>query len=138
MTEKKEYKIRINGTQVTVSREVYTVYYRTERHAAALKEKDARHGTTSYHTLDTDERLGEELLRDPEAGVEERAIASLLREKLRRSIALLSKPEQELIRALYFEELTERQCAEKLGLSQKGINKRKKRILAELKKILRF
>lgn len=39
MTEKKEYKIRINGTQVTVSREVYTVYYRTDRHAAALKEK---------------------------------------------------------------------------------------------------
>ena len=70
--------------------------------------------------------------------MEERAIASLLREKLRRSIALLSKPEQELIRALYFEELTERQCAEKLGLSQKGINKRKKRILTELKKILRF
>lgn len=92
----------------------------------------------SYHALDTDERLEEELLRDPEAGVEERAIASLLREKLRRSIALLSKPEQELIRALYFEELTGRQCAEKLGLSQKGINKRKKRILAELKKILRF
>ena len=27
MTEKKEYKIRINGTQVTVSREVYTVHY---------------------------------------------------------------------------------------------------------------
>ena len=138
MTEKKEYKIRINGTQVTVSREVYTVYYRTERHVIALKEKDARHGTVSYHALDTDERLGEELLRDPEASVEEQAIANLLREKLRKSIALLSKPEQELIRALYFEELTERQCAEKLGLSQKGINKRKKRILAELKKILRF
>ena len=138
MTEKKEYKIRINGTQVTVSREVYTVYYRTERHVIALKEKDARHGTVSYHALDTDERLGEELLRDPEASVEEQAIANLLREKLRKSIALLSKPEQELIRALYFEELTERQCAEKLGLSQKGINKRKKRILAELKKILGF
>lgn len=138
MTEKKEYKIRINGTQVTVSREVYTAYYRIERHAAALKEKDARHRTMSYHALDTDDRLGEDLLRDPEASVEEQAIANLLREKLRRSIALLSKPEQELIRALYFEELTERQCAEKLGLSQKGINKRKKRILAELKKNLRF
>ncbi len=138
MTEKKEYKIRINGTQVTVSREVYTVYYRTERHAAALKEKDARHGTTSYHTLDTDERLGEELLRDPEASVEEQAIANLLREKLRRSIALLSKPEQELIRALYFEELTERQLSCRVGIPQQTINYKRRRILQKLKKLMKI
>ncbi len=138
MTEKKEYKIRINGTQVTVSREVYTVYYRTERHAAALKEKDARHGTTSYHALDTDERLGEELLRDPEASVEEQAIANLLREKLRRSIALLSKPEQELIRALYFEELTERQLSCRVGIPQQTINYKRRRILQKLKKLMKI
>lgn len=138
MTEKKEYKIRINGTQVTVSREVYTVYYRTDRHAAALKEKDARHGTTSYHALDTDERLGEELLRDPEASVEEQAIANLLREKLRRSIALLSKPEQELIRALYFEELTERQLSCRVGIPQQTINYKRRRILQKLKKLMKI
>ena len=138
MTEKKEYKIRINGTQVTVSMEVYTVYYRTERHAAALKEKDARHGTTSYHALDTDERLGEELLRDPEASVEEQAIANLLREKLRRSIALLSKPEQELIRALYFEELTERQLSCRVGIPQQTINYKRRRILQKLKKLMKI
>ncbi|MCI8407552.1 MAG: sigma-70 family RNA polymerase sigma factor [Oscillospiraceae bacterium] len=138
MTEKKEYKIRINGTQVTVSREVYTVYYRTERHAAALKEKDARHGTTSYHALDTDERLGEELLRDPKASVEEQAIANLLREKLRRSIALLSKPEQELIRALYFEELTERQLSCRVGIPQQTINYKRRRILQKLKKLMKI
>ena len=126
MTEKKEYKIRINGTQVTVSREVYTVYYRTERHAAALKEKDARHGTTSYHALDTDERLGEELLRDPEASVEEQAIA------------LLSKPEQELIRALYFEELTERQLSCRVGIPQQTINYKRRRILQKLKKLMKI
>lgn len=136
MTEKKEYKIRINGTQVTVSREVYTVYYRTERHAAALKEKDARHGTVSYHALDTDERLGEELLRAPEASVEERAIASLLREKLRRSIALLSKPEQELIQALYFEELSERQLSNRTGQHYMTIHNRKVNILKKLKKMM--
>ncbi len=99
MTEKKEYKIRINGTQVTVSREVYTVYYRTERHAAALKEKDARHGTTSY---------------------------------------LLSKPEQELIRALYFEELTERQLSCRVGIPQQTINYKRRRILQKLKKLMKI
>ena len=117
---------------------MYTVYYRTERHAAALKEKDARHGTTSYHALDTDERLGEELLRDPKASVEEQAIANLLREKLRRSIALLSKPEQELIRALYFEELTERQLSCRVGIPQQTINYKRRRILQKLKKLMKI
>ena len=57
-------------------------------------------------------------------------------DKLNRSLPLLEKSEQELIRALYFEELSERQFSECSGIPQKTINNRKKKILLKLKKLL--
>ena len=57
-----------------------------------------------------------------------------MRESLREALAQLTKEEYELIQALYYENISEREYAAKLGLSQRGLNKRRHRALAKLKK----
>lgn len=63
----------------------------------------------------------------------------LLREdifRLRRALLLLEEEEAELIKALYFRGLSERDYGKSIGISQKGVNKRRKRVLNKLYKII--
>lgn len=56
--------------------------------------------------------------------------------RLRECLGRLDHDELDLIHALFFEELTERECAKRFGISQKGINKRCHRILGKLRNML--
>ena len=60
-----------------------------------------------------------------------------IEEQLYNAIACLPREDQYLIYELYFEERIERDLAIELKLSQKGINKRKKRILKRLKELMK-
>ena len=71
------------------------------------------------------------------SGPEELVIQRLEAEQLYKAISCLSADDQYLIRQLYFEERTERDLATELQLSQKGINKRKNRILSILRKLMK-
>jgi RNA polymerase sigma factor (sigma-70 family) len=57
-------------------------------------------------------------------------------EELHRCIKLLTSDEQELIQALYWEEMTEAEYGKHLGLSRGCIRYRQKLVLAKLKKLL--
>ena len=99
----------LEGHLVEVTKDVYLTYYRVERHTKTLDEKDVRNGKVSYSDLDTEETLGEEMVPDPNAeSVEDKAVGNILLQELRQCLAQLPLEEQNLIRALYFEELTER------------------------------
>lgn len=137
MADRKEYRIKVQGVLVEVTREVYLAYYSVERHTRTLDEKDVRNGKVLYSELDTEETLGEEMIPDfGAAHVEDVAIGNVLCGELRQCLTLLSKQEQELIRALYFEGLTERQLSKRTGIPQRTINDRRKRAIARLKKML--
>ena len=135
--ETKIYTIPVERTRIQVTREVYQAYYGFERHLRTLEEKDTRNGTVRYSDLDTEETLGEEMIPDLDApAVETAAVTQVMRESLRKALAQLTKEEYELIQALYYENISEREYAAKLGLSQRGLNKRRHKALAKLKKIL--
>lgn len=139
MADRDNYRLRIQGTLVEVTREVYLAYYGIERHTRTLDEKDLRNGKVLYSDLDTPETLGEEMLPDLNAEcVEDTAIGKVLLEELRRNLSLLPEQEMELIHALYFEEMTEREYAQKIGLSQKGVNKRRRKILDKLRDMMKI
>ena len=70
-------------------------------------------------------------------GPEELVIRKLEEEQLDRAVSCLSDDDQYLILQLYFEERTERDLATELQLSQKGINKRKSRILSLLRELMK-
>lgn len=68
--------------------------------------------------------------------VEKEVINKVLIEKLYECLNLLSASDRQLIEMLFFEGKTERECAAYYGISQKNINKKKRRILCKLHKLL--
>lgn len=139
MAERKEYQIKVQGVLVEVTKEVYLAYYSIERHTRTLDEKDERNGKVLYSALDTEETLGEEMIPDiGAASVEEVALGNILCEKLHQCLALLPEKERELLHALYFEGLTERECAQRIGISQKGVNKRRHKIMDKLRAMMKI
>lgn len=138
MTNREKYIIKIGDALVEVTREVYDAYYSVERHVRTLDEKDERNGTVQYSNLDTKEILGVEMLRDLTAEpVEDEALLRILAERLHQCLSLLPVSDQQLIQAIYFEELSEREYARQVGLSQKGVNKRKHKILKKLREMVK-
>lgn len=135
MTEKKEYRVRVCGALVPVTQEVYQVFYQTKRHAKTLYEKDERNGLISYDGMDTEDTLGEEMIPDRDAiSVEDAVIANILRDKLHRCLSMLDESDRQLIHALFYEGLSERQAAKRFRIPQQTVNYRKRIALAQLKK----
>lgn len=131
-----DYKIRIEDQEVEVTEEVYKEYYRMDRRERYLVERDMKHGVTFYHALDSEDMNGEELFADERADMEEHLIEQEERDSLYEALLLLNERDRELIRELYFNEKTERELAQQLGIRHQNIHKRKQRILRDLKKIL--
>lgn len=50
----------------------------------------------------------------------------------------LTSEEQELISELFYNEKSEEAYAKQIGLSQRGVNKRKHKILSKLKKMMQI
>ena len=57
-------------------------------------------------------------------------------EKLHIALQQLTAEELDIITKVFFENMTEREIAKLLGISQVAVNKRKHRILEKLKKII--
>ncbi len=124
--------IRVSGTPVQVTREIYETYYAMERRLRTLEEKDARNGVIhipdygclrgTYHAL--------------EDSLEEQVLRKLEYERLHESLHMLSEPEAELIRALFFYGETERSFADRKRIPRATVHNQKKRVLKKLKKII--
>lgn len=137
MAEGKNYYIKVPGALVEVTEEVYLTYYRMRRRSSAVQEKDTYNGVTSYDALDTADTLGVDNIPDSNSpSVEDVVMSSLLQEKLHRCLAQLSECEQNMLYALYFQGMSEREVARATGMPQRTLHDRKRRVLAKLKKMM--
>lgn len=137
MADKKKYVIKIQGDLIEVSKDVYYAYFRMERQERTQEEKQKRNAVVSYDALDGDGTVGAECIADiTTPSMEEMMIAKELHEKLNRAIATLPRAEWELIKAIYFDELTEETYAKSAGMSQTGVSYRHGKILSKLKLFL--
>ena len=137
MAEKKEYQIRVQGQLVPVNEEVYLTYYRMKRRELHLEEKDAAHGVFYYSALDTEGMSGEALIPDLiSPRVEDVAVAEVMVQRLHQCLKQLSKSEQELIFALYFQGKTQMELAIETGMKQQTISYRDRKIRLKLKKMI--
>ena len=137
ISAKEKYHIKIQNDLVEVTREVYLEYYRAVRRERAQKEKDQKHGVLSYDALDAEGRLGSELL-SYSVNIEDLVSTSLMCEKLHQCLAHLPAPERELLFAIYFDELSERELHARSGVPQTTISYRKRKALAHLKNLLQI
>lgn len=137
MADKEKYVINIQGKLIEVSEDVYYAYFRMERQERWQEEKKMEHNVLSYDALDDPETLGIENVVDVTAPtLEEVAEAHELRDRVRHAVELLPKAERDIIRAIYYEELTERDVAEREGVSQNKIFKQRQKALAKLRLLL--
>ena len=88
--------------------------------------------------LTTDDFNGEDILADESEPLDEQVIRKMMTDKLKSALPLLAEDEQKLIREIFYEELSERTLAEKYGISQVAIHKRKVKILEKLKKMMKI
>ena len=125
------------GRLMEVSQADYEEYYRAKRRQKDLDERSANNGDFSYDMLTTDEFSGEDILIAEQPDVCDTVVESIMTDKLRKAIKLLDEDERQLLNELFVENQGQRQLAEKYGCSQVAIFKRKERILAKLKKLMK-
>ena len=126
--------ITLHGMLMEVYKDAYKSFYKDKRRQKYLNERSDDNGDFSYDMLTTDEFNGEDILVDEVADTAGEAEKNLLLDKLRLVIAGLSEDERQLLDALYYQGLTERDWSAQSGIPQKTINDRKKRLLIKLRK----
>lgn len=126
--------IPVQHCLIETDREHYIEFYRDKERWRYLRKLDAAHSLLSAEALESDDSV--DFIADEAVDVAGAVVHKMMLDKLRSALALLSKDEQELVDAIYFRKLSEREWARISGIPQKTINDRKQRILAKLKKLL--
>lgn len=130
--------IALHGEIHEVSHAVYQAYYQGKRKEKYIYEKDQVH---ENHILDISgmEELEAEsdcCLASAESSIEDQLLEQELHNHLHQCLQMLPEADQALIQAIYFSGETESSYAKKIGLTQPGVSKRHKKILAKLRKFM--
>ena len=129
------YTITIDGVDVEVGEDVFKAYSQSDRRERYLVERDAGRLLSLERFKDdgiTLDHLVDEHIESAETSV----FHGMLIEQAREAFMFLDDDERDLIQALVIDGVTERDYAAEIGLSQKGVNKRKHKILEKLKKMV--
>ena len=133
-----KYYIALHGEIHEVSHAVYQAYYQGKRKEKYIYEKDQVH---ENHILDISgmEELEAEsdcCLASAESSIEDQLLIQELHNHLHQCLQMLPEADQALIQAIYFSGETESSYAKLIGLTQPGVSKRHKKILAKLRKFM--
>ena len=131
-----KFFIPVQGYLLEVDQGQYEDFYRAKERQKYLRKLDAKYGLLSIEAFDTEDDNGTDYIQAETEDVAETVAHLLLLDKLRLIITMLKKEDQDLIQAMFYEGLTERQYAERCGVNRNAVHKRKVRILAQIKKLL--
>ena len=129
---KDTYYLRINDEWVEVTKSVYSVYKNSYQKAYRdqIRETDK---ITHYENADD---LYPYIPDKPEKNTMDKIIEKETKQLLQQIILKLPEEKQRIIIAIYFEDMTEREIAKELHMSQQKLHYRKKKILEKLKNFL--
>lgn len=139
MQQHGKYYITLKGVHYEVSQEIHDAYYQAERQERYMAEKDQSHNLVILDILgmeELEEWRNQEHLASPQHGMESQLIKKEMVEHLHQCLQMLPKAERDLIYAIFFEEETEASYAERIGLTQSGVSRKCKMILAKMKKFM--
>jgi len=128
--------IPLHGMLMEVSLDDYKEFYRTRRRQKYLREEAIRAKEVSYNAIDSDEMSGEDIIVDMSKPVADYVVDKLLLEEMLKCFGQLSDDDRALITALFFEGKNETETAKLFSITQQAINKRKRKILKNLKEML--
>ena len=131
----KEYYLFVDGQKVVVTKEIYQAYWKMENREKYLRQLDKKYQLLCFSDLDHDGNFEGNLV-DTSVDVEKLVEAKTRIEALYEALAVLNNEEREIINALYFDEQTTRAVANKRGLHQTTLLRKRNRILKKLREIL--
>lgn len=139
----------INGEYVDVTDEIYTAYLKGQRKInyfekdlkseRVIKDKNGDIKKIIPSREDSLDRLlsdNQRQFSDDSESVESVVQMNDEIDKLHNALNQLSADEWAIVKMLFYDEMSERDTAKVLGISQVAVNKRKHRILKKLKKII--
>lgn len=130
------YVIKMGKELVPVTREVYEEYHRMERRERYLVERDQDNSLIFFSTLRAEDSSTDVPIRDSGVDVEEEVIKHMFLDKLPKALALLSDDEIEMIRDLYWNDISIRELARKTDTAKSTLLNKRDRVLAKLRKVL--
>lgn len=116
-TYEDRYFIPVKGFLLEVSKEHYQDFYRAKEREAYLKKLNAKYGLLSIDAFDTEDDNGTDYIQAETEDVAETVTHLLLLEKLRSVIPMLTEKERELIQAMFFNGLSERESTPRCAVS---------------------
>jgi len=132
---KKIRTLVVQNKRVEVSEDIYIAYYQEREHEKYLLKK-ARDNEYSYEGMKESGINFEYSEGFASESPEEKLIKDMERENLRNAIKRLSNDEMIIIDLYYFKNKTEQDISKIFNVSQKAINKRKRRILEKIRSFL--
>ena len=121
--------IPIQGCLLEVVREQYTDFYRDKERWRYLQKLDTKNRLLSLDGFTDSEGNPLDFITDEAVDIAETVVNAVMVDRLKAALPLLSDSEQELIQAIFFDGLSEREVGARLGITQSVVNKRKARIL---------
>lgn len=116
-----------DGTVVLVPQKIYKAYWKLRNHQRYLEKLDRDH---AYEFLLADKDVSSlKSDDDVEQAVEDNVLIQLLQESLKS----LSDEEREIIKTVFFDNVSLRQAAKKFGVSHQALSKRVATILYKLR-----
>lgn len=135
--EKQDYFLYVKGQLISVSSEVYKEFYRIRRHEKYLEELDEFYGLLHYDSWDNTKGKGIDYIADKDANTQIEALREIEKKTIMEAIHHLDSMEKWLVKVIFYEEKTEKEIAEILGISQQMVNKKKQKVLKKIKKFLK-
>lgn len=121
----KQYYIFVKNIKINVSEKIYKEYHKQTNHEIYEEKQYKKHTVSIAFDLGSD-------------GFEEQLMNALAIKELFAALDKLDGTEKRIIKALFFENMSERALANELDMSQSMINKIKKIALFKLKNMIYF
>ena len=126
--EREQYFIALqNGSACEVSREVYRCWYAGRRQEKYQVERDRRNGVMSFDELnafeDEEGAYMGDVFPSNEESVEDQALNHIYAKEIHAAIKKLRIEEQKLILAIFFENISLREYARRVGVTHRSMQK---------------
>ena len=133
-----KYYIALHGEIHEVSHAVYQAYYQGKRKEKYIYEQDKAHENHILDISGMEELEGESgcCLASAQPSIEDQLLEQELHNHLHQCLQMLPEADRALIQTIYFSGETESSYAKLIGLTQPGVSKRHKKILAKLRKFM--
>ena len=135
---KKNYYLFVGDKKIDVSEKIYKEYWQETNRENYLKRLDRKNKLSYFSEFVTEEkdRTIEERFADKSIDIEKLVAVKMQIAALHEALNKLNPEEREIIQALFFEEIPQRDLAKRLNISQGAVFRRKEKTLKKLKEFL--